>query len=238
MNAPIQERADFSKIRYANCWEDPQLLIEGLKPEGRKILSICSAGDNALALAAKGARQVLAVDLNPSQIACFQLRRAMLRELDHGQILSFAGEQDGEAGKRLETWRNRLRRHLDQRSRDFWDAHPHLIEEGILKGGRFEAFLDNFRRRWLPLIRRTRTIETLLKLEDKAARREFWEREWDGPVWKLLFSLAFSRPMLARGRDREFLRYAKGPLAPRLRARVERTCLDHPVGNNPWLRRV
>jgi len=238
MNAPIQERADFAAVRYANCWEDPRLLIEGLQPEGRRILSICSAGDNCLALAASGAREVLAVDLSPAQIACFQIRRAALRELDHPGLLEFLGERESDAGARRELYRTRLRRHLEAGSADFWDAHQGAIGAGILGAGRFEGFLDNFRRRWLPLIRRRSTVARLLELDDARERREFWERTWNDRTWRVLFSLAFSRPMLARGRDPEFLRYAQGPLAPRLRARVERTCLDFPVGSNPWLRRI
>lgn len=238
MSKPIQNRADFSTIRYANCWEDPTLLIEGLEPEGKRILSICSAGDNAIALAVAGAREVLAVDLNPSQVACFQIRRALLRELEWYRILEFVGERDQFPDDRRETYAKHLRRHLDEPSRIFWDAHPELVGNGILAAGRFERFLESFRLHWLPWIRRRSTIDALLRLEDQQQRREFWMRDWDDLPWRLLFAMAFSRPMLARGRDGEFLRYAQGPLASRLRERVERTCLDFPVGDNPWLRRI
>ena len=49
MSKEIQERAKFNKIRYANCWEDPELLLE-VFDSGKKILSIASAGDNSLSL--------------------------------------------------------------------------------------------------------------------------------------------------------------------------------------------
>ena len=56
----IQHRADFTAIRYAQCWEDSRLLTEALLPAGRACLSIGSAGDNSFALLAAGARSVTA----------------------------------------------------------------------------------------------------------------------------------------------------------------------------------
>jgi len=48
---PIEERASFEFIRYGNVWEDADVLCEALKPvsQGRRLLSIASAGDNTLA---------------------------------------------------------------------------------------------------------------------------------------------------------------------------------------------
>ena len=225
-------------LRRSNDWEDPQLLIEGLLPRGRRVLSVCSAGDSCLALAASGAREVLAVDCGPAQIACLQIRRAALRELDHGAILAFLGERDADPGERREAYRSRLRRHLDAPSLAFWDAHPEAIGAGILGAGRFETVLDTFRRRWLPLVRRRGTVARLLELDGGAERRDFWDRQWNDRTWRLLFAVLFSRPMLRHCRDPERLPPMPGPLGPRLRARVERTCLDFPVGGNPWLRRI
>ncbi len=33
----IQHRADFSAIRYAKCWEDAELLLQGLKSPAEAI---------------------------------------------------------------------------------------------------------------------------------------------------------------------------------------------------------
>ena len=37
----IETRAKFDKIRYANCWEDPELLLEGFD-NGKKYISASS----------------------------------------------------------------------------------------------------------------------------------------------------------------------------------------------------
>ncbi|MGV2481690.1 UNVERIFIED_CONTAM: DUF3419 family protein, partial [Salmonella enterica subsp. enterica serovar Weltevreden] len=42
------QHVDFNLIRYANCWEDADILSEALDiPTGKRILSIASAGDNS-----------------------------------------------------------------------------------------------------------------------------------------------------------------------------------------------
>jgi hypothetical protein len=49
----IEDRARFDLVRYANVWEDAEVLCAALAPAaGRRLLSIASAGDNAFALLA------------------------------------------------------------------------------------------------------------------------------------------------------------------------------------------
>jgi len=80
-SSPIQDRARFDLVRYANVWEDAWILREALRPApGRRMLSIASAGDNAFALLAAGA-EVVAADLSPAQIALVDLKRAAIRRL-------------------------------------------------------------------------------------------------------------------------------------------------------------
>ncbi|MAA79122.1 MAG: S-adenosylmethionine--diacylglycerol 3-amino-3-carboxypropyl transferase, partial [Deltaproteobacteria bacterium] len=69
----INEVLSQSLIRYSQVWEDEDTLKEALqiKPNDR-VLSIGSAGCNALALLMAGADKVVAVDLNPAQIALIQ----------------------------------------------------------------------------------------------------------------------------------------------------------------------
>ncbi len=65
--ADIRERAKFDFIRYANCWEDADILRDALcvRP-GDSCLSIASSGDNSLSLLADAPRLVVAFDLNPA----------------------------------------------------------------------------------------------------------------------------------------------------------------------------
>ena len=50
------------RISYAQVWEDPAILSEALNVgEDDRVLSVCSAGDNAFALAIDGAQKVVCV---------------------------------------------------------------------------------------------------------------------------------------------------------------------------------
>ena len=87
MSKGIEERAKFDKIRYANCWEDPELLIEVFEMGG-KYISIASAGDNSLSLLTKNPELVYTVDLSIPQIACCELKKYAVKNLDYETFLT------------------------------------------------------------------------------------------------------------------------------------------------------
>jgi len=92
--SPIADKARFDGIRYAQLWEDADALLLGLaSPPGATLVSICSAGDNALALLTLDPARVVVVDLSPAQIACLQLRIAAMRSLDHDAFLELMGSR-------------------------------------------------------------------------------------------------------------------------------------------------
>jgi len=70
----------FTILRYAQCWEDADILVDGLDVQpGDTCLSIASAGDNTLSLLTRAPARVIAIDLNPTQIAALELRVAAYR---------------------------------------------------------------------------------------------------------------------------------------------------------------
>ncbi len=90
----VAAHADFSQIRYAQCWEDADILLAGLaiRP-GDTCLGIASAGDNCLAMLSADPARVIAVDLNPAQLACVELRVAAYRCLRHDELLRLVGSR-------------------------------------------------------------------------------------------------------------------------------------------------
>src|SRR5262245_60303692 len=94
MPSEIAARAGFDTIRYAQCWEDADILLEALdvKP-GAVCVSIASAGDNALAMLSKDPARVVALDLSPAQLACLELRVAAYRALSHAGLLELIGSR-------------------------------------------------------------------------------------------------------------------------------------------------
>lgn len=236
-------KARMDHVRYANCWEDPNLLLQGIRPgSGDRVLSICSSGDNALALAASGAGEVVAFDINPAQLACLALRVAALKALDHEALLDFLGAlqspesvKPSDKTRRLDRWRL-VRERCDTATRRFWDDRPGDIAVGVVHAGRFERFFAMFRRRLLPLVHRRATVESLFAQRDRASRMSFYDQVWNHRRWRLLFAAAFSRFSLGRfGRDPSFFDHVEGPVAARIAKRTRHALVELAVDDNPWL---
>jgi S-adenosylmethionine-diacylglycerol 3-amino-3-carboxypropyl transferase len=228
----IAERADFARIRYAQCWEDADVLLQAMDVrQGHTCLSIASAGDNALALVAAGAQRVIAVDLSPA--ACLELRVAAIRTLTHGQFLELLG-QNPSVDRR--THYRRCRDLLSAESRHFWDNNPALIDKGIAQGGKFERYLRAFRRFVLPLVHRQRTVSTLFELDSEKERRHFYEQRWNNRRWDLLCRIFFGRASLGRfGRDASFMKYADEPVWQSLQRRIPNAFVVQRPADNPYL---
>ena len=227
-------RADFSQIRYAQCWEDADILLEGLaiRP-GDVCLSIGSAGDNTLSLLASPASRVIAIDLNPAQLACLELRVAAYAGLDHAGLLELVGSRPSR--RRAELY-GRCRPRLGPAARAFWDARPAEVAEGIGAAGKFERYFATFRNRVLPLVHSRAQVEALLRGGTREERIAFYDQTWDTWRWQLMFRLFFSRFVMGRmGRDPSFFRYVEGNVAERILARGRHALTELNPAENPYL---
>lgn len=234
MLSEIAAKADFSTIRYAQCWEDADILLQALQIQpGQVCLSIASAGDNTLALLSRGPERVIALDLNPAQLACLELRVAAYRELSHAELLELLGSIPS---LRRETLYRRCRRHLSAAVQEFWDAHPADIARGIGGAGKFERYFALFRRYVLPLVHSRRCLARLLAGDTLAQRQTFYHQHWNNWRWRLLFHLFFSRRVMGRlGRDPEFFTYVEGDVAGRILARTQYALTVLNPAGNPYL---
>ncbi|MFW6374556.1 MAG: DUF3419 family protein [Thermodesulfobacteriota bacterium] len=233
----IEQRAAFDYIRYANCWEDTEALLTGLAVQpGARCLSIASAGDNSLALLTARPERVVAVDLNPVQLACVDLRMVSIRRLAYEDWLRFMGfAGDGKAGYRTGVYQS-LRGELTRGARDWWDRNTEAIEKGIIHTGKFERFFHLFRRWMLPLVHSRKRVAGLLTERNRDGRHQYYREVWDTPRWRGLFRLFFSRRVMGRlGRDPEFFRYVEGPVAEHIRGRVAHALTELPTHDNPYL---
>ncbi len=230
----IQTRASFDRIRYANCWEDADVLVRALEPlEGARCLSVASAGDNSFSLLARGAASVLAVDLSPAQIALVELKAAAFRALPYEQMLGFLGVR--KCGERHALYRD-LREALPERARAFWDTRRSDVETGIVHAGRFERYFRVFRRFVLPLIHGPRVVARLQSERSAADREAFYETVWNNRRWRLAFRFFFGRFVMGRlGRDPEFFRYVTTPVAERILERARNALTALPTHDNPYL---
>ncbi|WP_017306047.1 DUF3419 family protein [Spirulina subsalsa] len=236
MPSEIVQFADFSRIRYAQCWEDADVLLRGLEIQSDDVcLSIASAGDNTLALLTCSPKRVIAVDLNPAQIACLALRVAAFRVLNHGELLAFLGSKSATRGERRAFY-GRCRGLLDETVREFWDSREGAIAQGFGSAGKFERYLTIFRKYVLPLISDRTTPEHFRQNHPQPVREAFYQTYWNNRRWRLLFRLFFSRPLLGRwGRDPQFFRYGEGAISQHLLERTEYALTQLNPAENPYL---
>ncbi len=253
MPSEIALTANFSQIRYAQCWEDADILLDALDLQPHHVcLSIASAGDNTLAMLSRNPKRVIAVDLNPAQIACLELRVAAYRELTHPELLLLIGARnslDPSEGKayypvtnntkiakhRIDLYR-RCRWQISPNTREFWDVRLNGISQGIGTLGKFERYLNIFRRYILPLIHNREDIISLLKEDSPKERDILYEKRWNNWRWQLLFRAFFSRFVMGiMGRDPSFFKYVEDNIAEHLLQRTRYALTTLNPAENPYL---
>ena len=192
-------------IRYANCWEDTAVLLKALQVRrGETGISIASGGDNTFALLLCDPKKIYAFDRNPTQLKCVQLKAAAMQELEYSDILRFFGICEGD---RPALYR-RVRRRLSAETRQYFDAHPEIIGNGIIHAGKFERFFQLFRTCIIPLFSSHEIFGAFAELDDPTAQRAFFETHIHNRRLKAMFRIYFGyRVMGQLGRDRSCYRY-------------------------------
>jgi S-adenosylmethionine-diacylglycerol 3-amino-3-carboxypropyl transferase len=226
--------ADFSAIRYAQCWEDADVLLAALDVQpAETCVSIASAGDNTLALLTRRPGRVVALDFSAAQLACLELRVAAYRTLEYAELLELIGSTPS---VRRRVLYRRCRPLLTPAVRAFWDDRPQAVEAGIGAAGKFERYLALFREHMLPLVHSRRDVERLLMGGSIEQRHDFYARRWDTWRWRLLFRVFFSRAVMGRlGRDPSFFSYVEGSVASRILQRTRHALTELDPAANPYV---
>ncbi len=231
----IDHRTDFSILRYANCWEDPLLLVNGLTPKpGDRMLSIGSAGDNSFSLLTTDPAQVVAVDISKTQLALIALKKAAIQQLGYSELLAFLGFRP--ATNRFETLK-RLEEKLSAQTFAYWNTQRDRIDAGVVHGGKFERYFQLFSRKILPWIHRKETVQRLLSPKSADEQAMFYDTTWNTWRWRLLFKLFFSRAVMGRlGRDPEFMREVSVHVGKAIFEQAQRCLRSEPAQTNWMLR--
>jgi S-adenosylmethionine-diacylglycerol 3-amino-3-carboxypropyl transferase len=234
VHTELVDEVDFTMIRYAQCWEDTDVVLEALQVEpGDACLSVASAGDNTLSLLAKDPSRVVAIDLSASQVACLELRVAAYRKLTHIEVLELMGARPSNRRRALYA---RLAQDLSATSRKVWDAHPDGIEIGIGRAGKFENYLDMIRRFAINLTHSRRKRNDLFLPKTRDERKKFYAGQWNNWRWRLLVKIACSRFVMGRlGRDPRFFKYAEGSVADHIIGMAEHVLVDLDPVDNAYL---
>ena len=223
-------------IHYSNCHEDMDFVLTHIDHHPKRILTIASGLDNALAMLLLQPETVVAIDSNGAQIALCRLKKCAIEHLSYQEFLVFLGVSDGDSGSLYET----LRPHLDQQTRDHFDSRLYLITQvKLIHCGRFEYYFSLFSRRVLPLIHGKQTVLDFMHAEDLASQQAIYTDVFCNARFRLLFRLFFSETVMKRtGRDPQYFRYLEGSLSTFLRGKFE-TCIRHNLNReNPYLQYI
>jgi S-adenosylmethionine-diacylglycerol 3-amino-3-carboxypropyl transferase len=231
----IETKAAFDQIRYAQLWEDADVLTQALGDcAGGTLVSICAAGDNALAMLTLDPAKVVVVDLSPAQIACLKLRIGAFSHLTHPEFLELMGARPSIRRKAL------LKRALidaDPETRAVWEPLEDEIEAYGAGGvGKFERYFRIFRTRLLPLVHSRKTLTDTFVPKPKGERQTFLEQRFNTWRWRLLLNMFFSRFVMGRmGRDKAFFDHVEGSPAQHVARRIRHAAVDCDPAENPYL---
>ncbi|KAF9936410.1 hypothetical protein BGZ67_002406 [Mortierella alpina] len=238
-DATVEASVDFSKIRYSQVWEDTRLLRQGLrlKPNSR-ILSIASAGDNAFALLLDDAREVVAIDFSPAQLALCGLKIAAYKTLEYNEFTQLLGfEFDGHdigAEGRVALYQEKVRPALtNEEYRTYWDENLDLIRNRIIHIGRLEKFFGLYRKYVLPLSHYKSTTRTLLDSKDQAKQIKFFDSIWSTWIWRAGARAFFGQMSLGHlGRDPKFFEHVRLDVGAFLLGKISNGIRNIPIWDN------
>ena len=235
MKSEVKEnRVDFSLIRYSQCWEDTEVLLESLNIQENDIcFGILSAGDNVFSMLAENPKKVVALDISFPQIALAKLKKEVFNSLSYEEMLEFMGVIKSD--KRVETY-DRIRENLDKEVKEYWDFNKEAIEKGIIHTGKFEKFFKIFREKILPFVHSKKRVEKLLEKKSRQERTEYYDKHWNNFRWKLMFKLFFSKYIVGKlGRDKEFFRYAEKNISEEMKERSRYALCELNPYENPYI---
>ncbi|GAL87364.1 S-adenosylmethionine:diacylglycerol 3-amino-3-carboxypropyl transferase [Sporocytophaga myxococcoides] len=235
MKARISEEVPFDFIRYANCWEDAEVLLKGLSPiPGARILSVASGGDNSFSLLSTNPSLVVAADINKTQLFLTELKKVSIQYLSYDNLLEFLGF--AESNKRIQMF-NDIKGLMSSDAQKYWSSHLEEINKGIINRGKFERYFQLFSKWILPLIHYSSATEELLRIKPEEEQKEYYRNHWNSWRWKLLFKLFFSRAVMGKmGRDPQFFSEVKVPVSTYIFLKAEKHLQSKDAQDNQILR--
>jgi len=185
-----------STINYSQCWEDTDLLKKALGISNDDVvLSITSGGDNTLALLLENPRKIFSIDIHPSQNHIAELKLQSPKALRYEEYLELLGVND--SSKRWDYY-IRASEYLSDSVRLWFEANMNLVEQGIIHSGKFEKYLNVFRKYLLPLVHSKQIISQFINQNSLQDQISFYEKVWDTWRWRFFFGIATNSSLLRK----------------------------------------
>jgi S-adenosylmethionine-diacylglycerol 3-amino-3-carboxypropyl transferase len=231
----LNHKANLNLIQHASVWEDADILCEALAPSScnGRILSVASSGDNVLALLTIDPTEIIAAGLSAAQLACFELRIAAFRCLDHPDLLAFLGVTP--SSDRWQTY-TILQKELSSSASQFWNSRQNAIKLGIIHAGKVERYLRFFGTKILPWIHSKDKRETLLDSRTLNEQTLFYNEQWDTRLWKTAFNFFFSKTFIKLfNRNASHFDIFEETISEKILARTRHAMTQLPTFSNPYL---
>lgn len=223
------------KIAYSQCWEDASIVLNALQINDKDIvLSISSGGCNTIAIAEEKPSLIFAIDSNQSQNYLLELKLAAIQNLNKKNTLALLGYRN--CSNRYEIFSS-LIPVLSKQCRDFWMENKDFIEKGVVHCGKFEKYIQLFRKCVLPIVFKKDTIRKLVIPKNKTEQEKFYIEKWDSFRWRLIFKIFFSRAVMSgRGRNKQMFAHSKNiSIASIYYNRVKKALMKGVIYNNFYL---
>ena len=220
------------RLRYSLVWEDSCSMYNGLdlQPVDR-VLVITSAGCNVLNALLKSPRQVVAIDLNPTQNKLLSLKKHIILNHEYAVFRALMGF-DGSAS--VAPAFRQVATTLPADERDYWlsffDSHP----EGILTAGKLEAYITGFLAT-VDADTRQKLVH-LIQFSEVSTQWRFFTDELHDSPFQTLFVQYFNDENLSKGRDPGLFKYAQEPGGVAFYNRLLRQVSTTLVRNNFFFR--
>lgn len=221
-------------IKYANCWEDADLLLTSVPEfDNGNFLSIASGGDNSFALLTKNTKSLVMVDMNVVQLYLCELKMAAFKQLTYSETLKFIGIQDSK--NRREVYES-IKQVMTIAAQKYWDRNLENIELGVIYSGKFERYFQLFRTKVMPWIHSRKIIQKLLDSKSVAQQEVFYHDVWNSWRWRFLFRIFFSKPIMGRfGRTKEYLNQVEIPVGEFIFGQAEKHLISTAAQENYFL---
>ncbi len=214
----VLKDANHNILRYACCWEDADLLLQGLGSfDGAIVLSIGSGGDNSFSLLSQNPDKVVCLDVNKVQLSMVRLKIAAFKTLAYADFLEFLGFTKGDP---LAHW-PLVQKELIKEDRQFWATNKEWIAARLVRQGKFEKYLLLFQQKILPWIHNQKRVRQLFEEKSDGEQQHFYDKYWNNWRWRVFTRIFFSRPVMGRvGRDPEFLKQVRGNVGEKIKRRI------------------
>lgn len=210
--SPLLNKWENDELRYSHVWEDFTCLEQLMAQEGlsnpKTVLTIASAGENALSFCCKGNSTIIALDLSSLQIQLGFLKKSAISTLCLEEYLIFIGLNSD----KKETWQKiwkKVEAILPDERREFWRENQAHLELGVAHQGRLDRYFKKFRDQIFPQIWSSDDFQSIINAEDAQSQLMAFGKG-DGDILKKAVSDFFSQQALSEeGRHESQFKYVE-----------------------------